>query len=77
VNTISSAVAEFGMLLRNSSFRQQATFEQAYILAKNSLGDDREGYRKEFLQLLGEAGKLTRAKTTRETPSLSKAQINY
>ena len=69
-----SAVAEFGMLLRNSSFKQQASFDQAYKLAKNALGDDKEGYRKEFLQLLEEAGKLTRAKTTQETPSLSKAQ---
>ena len=72
-----SAVAEFGMLLRNSSFKQQATFEQAYILAKNALGVDSEGYRKEFLKLLEEAGKLARVQTTKETPSLSKAKNAY
>ena len=64
-------------LLRNSSYKQLASFDQAYILAKKALGDDKEGYRKEFLQLLEEAGKLTRAKTTNETPTLSKAQIVY
>jgi Ca-activated chloride channel homolog len=72
-----SAVAEFGMLLRNSSFKQQASFDQAYILAKNALGDDKEGYRKEFLKLLEEAGKLAKAKTTSETPGLSKTKMEY
>ncbi len=71
-----SAVAEFGMLLRNSSFKQQASFDQAYMLAKNALGDDKEGYRKEFLQLLLQAGKLTKVKTKGE-PSVSKVQVDY
>jgi Ca-activated chloride channel family protein len=70
-----SAVAEFGMLLRNSSFKQQASFDQAYDLAKRSLGEDKEGYRKEFLQLLQQVGKLAKLKT-KEEPSLSKIQIN-
>ncbi len=70
-----SAVAEFGMLLRNSSFKQQANFNQAYELAKRSLGEDQEGYRKEFLQLLQQAGKLAKVKT-KEEPSLSKVQID-
>ncbi|HEY4965803.1 MAG TPA: von Willebrand factor type A domain-containing protein [Puia sp.] len=70
-----SAVAEFGMLLRNSAFKQQASYDQAYILAKSALGDDKEGYRKEFLKLLGEAEKLAKAKTTSERPGLSK--INH
>ena len=72
-----SAVAEFGMLLRNSSFKQQASFEQAYLLAKNALGSDKEGYRKEFLQLLEEAEKLTKAKTNNEMPSLSGTQTKH
>jgi Ca-activated chloride channel homolog len=70
-----SAVAEFGMLLRNSAFKQQASFDQAYGLAKNALGADREGYRKEFLQLLSEAGELARVKTNSERPPLSKTQM--
>lgn len=67
-----SAVAEFGMLLRNSTFKQQASFDQASMLAKNALGNDKEGYRKEFLQLLEEAGKLAKSKTTIEIPEVSK-----
>ena len=68
-----SAVAEFGMLLRNSSFKQEASFDQAYILAKKALGEDKEGYRKEFLQLLLHAGRLSEVKATKETPALSKS----
>jgi len=59
-----SAVAEFGMLLRNSSFRQQSSYKKTIALAKNALGDDREGYRTEFLQLVRSAGKLANIKQT-------------
>ena len=72
-----SAVAEYGMLLRNSSFKQNASFDQAYLLAKNAIGADKEGYRKEFLQLLGTAGKLTRVKTNKDSLSVSKNRIGY
>jgi Ca-activated chloride channel family protein len=72
-----SAVAEFGMLLRNSSFKQKSTFDQAFILAENALGSDKEGYRKEFLQLLEKAGKLTAVKTNKESESLSKTHIDH
>ena len=72
-----SAVAEFGMLLRNSSFKQNSSFNEAYKLAKNALGNDKEGYRKEFLELLQEAGKLSKATTNNETPDLSKINPTY
>ena len=52
-----SAVAQFGMLLRNSEFKQQASYEKTYSLAKNAIGQDTEGYRAEFLQLVRGAGK--------------------
>jgi Ca-activated chloride channel family protein len=55
-----SAVAEFGMLLRNSAFKQQASFNKAYVLGKSALGRDTEGYRTEFLQLVKGAGKLAK-----------------
>ncbi|HMH35157.1 MAG TPA: von Willebrand factor type A domain-containing protein [Puia sp.] len=55
-----ASVAQFGMLLRNSEFKEQASFERAIGLAKNALGTDHEGYRAEFLQLLKKAGALTR-----------------
>jgi Ca-activated chloride channel family protein len=53
-----SAVAEFGMLLRDSEFKQQASFDNARALAKDALGKDAGGYRTEFLGLLGDAEKL-------------------
>lgn len=55
-----SAVAEFGMLLRDSEFKQRSTFNNARALAKEALGKDAEGYRAEFLSLLGNAEKLVR-----------------
>ncbi len=47
----SAAVAEFGMLLRQSDFRQESSFAQVIALAEKSLGKDKEGYRSEFLKL--------------------------
>ena len=54
-----AAVAQFGMLLRNSEFREQSTYANALFLAKNAMGKDSEGYRAEFLGLVKKAGKLT------------------
>jgi Ca-activated chloride channel family protein len=55
-----SAVAEFGMVLRNSKFKQKSSFDAAWLIAKNSLGNDGEGYRAEFLQLILDAGRITK-----------------
>src|SRR6185369_14714966 len=46
-----SAVAEFGMLLRDSSHSGGATFQSVVEKARRFRGDDREGYRGEFIQL--------------------------
>ncbi len=48
----SMAVAEFGLLLRNSDFKGSANYEQVINLAKNAFGKDSEGYRAEFLKLV-------------------------
>ena len=48
----SAAVAEFGMLLRGSEFMGNTTIETVIDLARNSKGDDEEGYRSEFIQLI-------------------------
>jgi len=48
----SAAVAEFGLLLRNSEFKQQASFQQVITLAKGAKGKDEEGYRSEFMRLV-------------------------
>ena len=47
-----AAVAEFGMLLRKSEYKKNASYENVKKLATNSIGKDVEGYRKEFLSLL-------------------------
>ena len=46
-----AAVAEFGMLLRDSEFKQNSSYDQLIELASSSLGKDKEGYRSEFLKL--------------------------
>lgn len=48
----SAAVAEFGMLLRQSEFKQGSSFEQLIALAEQGKGEDKEGYRAEFLRLV-------------------------
>ena len=48
----SAAVAEFGMLLRNSKHRANGSFQQVIDLAKNSKGSDENGYRAEFIRLV-------------------------
>lgn len=47
-----SAVAEFGMLLRDSEFKGNSSFEQAIKLAQGAKGTDQFGYRAEFVSLV-------------------------
>ncbi len=53
-----AAVAEFGMLLRQSKFKANASYEQAIQAATQSLGRDRSGYRQEFVELIQKAQRL-------------------
>jgi Ca-activated chloride channel homolog len=53
-----SAVAEFGMLLRNSQFKQHGSYDQAIDIAKNAKGNDEDGYRAEFVRLAQTAKSL-------------------
>lgn len=46
------AVAEFGLLLRDSEFKGAASYDQAAELAASALGKDRDGRRAEFLSLV-------------------------
>ena len=46
-----AAVAAFGMVLRDSEHRGSATIDQVLALAREGLGEDREGYRAEFIRL--------------------------
>lgn len=54
----SAAVVMFGMLLRESEHKGDATYDKAYALAKQSLGNDEEGYRKDFLEMIQKAKSL-------------------
>ena len=47
-----SAVAAWGMLLRDSEFCSGFTLGEVADLARESLGSDQEGYRREFLRLV-------------------------
>jgi len=56
----SSAVAQFGMLLRDSKFKGEADYKSVITLAKQSKGEDEEGYRAEFIRLVEMAELLKR-----------------
>lgn len=51
----SAAVAEFGMLLRDSEYKGTATFDHCLNLAAKAKGKDKNGYRAEFLRLVDAA----------------------
>ncbi len=54
-----AAVAGFGMLLRDSPHKGKATYDSILELAGKALGEDPRGYRKEFLDLVSAAKKLS------------------
>jgi Ca-activated chloride channel family protein len=56
-----ASVAEFGMLLRDSRQKGQSSFEHCLALARDSRGDDREGYRAEFISLVEKSAQLKRS----------------
>ena len=56
----SAAVAEFGLLLRSSEYKQQATYNQVISLAKAAKGNDANGYRAEFIKLVQAATSLAK-----------------
>jgi Ca-activated chloride channel family protein len=57
-----ASVAEFGMLLRNSEFKSNASFSNVLALAKKAKGNDEEGYRSEFIRLVQSAEPLAKEK---------------
>ncbi len=50
-----SEVAEFGLLLRDSEFKGNASFGKVIERAKTARGEDAEGYRSEFIRLVEKA----------------------
>ena len=61
-----SAVAAFGLLLRRSPSARGISMDQVRELASGSLGEDRHGLRREFLELVeaadGQAHRLSLAR---------------
>ncbi|MEQ8687183.1 MAG: VWA domain-containing protein [Imperialibacter sp.] len=51
----SAAVAGFGMMLRNSEFKGDITYDQVVSLATEAKGQDKNGYRIEFINLVKSA----------------------
>jgi len=47
-----AAVAEFGMILRDSEFRGSSTLEEAARLARLARGEDKDGYRAELIRMM-------------------------
>jgi Ca-activated chloride channel homolog len=47
-----TAVAAFGMVLRNSEYKGTANFDEVLRLASQAKGEDKEGYRAEFIRLV-------------------------
>ena len=49
---LASAVAEWGMLLRNSSYKGQSSYDHALQIVKEVKGKDEWGYREELISLI-------------------------
>ncbi|WP_257667616.1 vWA domain-containing protein [Parapedobacter tibetensis] len=56
-----SAVAELGMLLRDSEYKQQSGYDELIARAKAAKGVDGEGYRAEFIRLAESAKLLSKS----------------
>jgi Ca-activated chloride channel family protein len=65
--SFASAVAAFGMLLRDSPFKADASWADVVRLAQAGRGEDPDGYRAEFIRLTELAAALDRQRSTLET----------
>lgn len=61
-----TAVAQFGMLLRNSEFKGNATYEKVIRQANAAIGTDKEGYRTEFIKLVQNVQSLAKKHIKRD-----------
>ena len=65
-----AAVAQFGLLLRQSEFKQAASWNSVLQMAQSAIGKDAEGYRSEFVRLVKDATAITKGSRI-ETDDLS------
>ena len=61
----SSAVALFGMLLRDSEYKGTGSFELVEALARGALGEEQRGEREEFLEVVAQARRLESMRLSR------------
>jgi len=54
----SASIAEFGLILRDSKYKEDASMEHVIAMAKAARGEDEEGYRSEFMKLVRLADSL-------------------
>lgn len=47
-----AAISEYAMLLRKSEFKGQSSYQQVLEMARGAKGNDKEGYRAEFIKLV-------------------------
>jgi Ca-activated chloride channel family protein len=66
-----ASVAEFGMLLRNSEFKGDASYDNVIRMAKKARGSDDEGYRSEFIRLAESAQLLAKGNKEQPTEEIS------
>jgi Ca-activated chloride channel family protein len=52
----SASVAAFGMLLRESEYVKGYTYDQVIQMAQSAKGEDKEGYRSEFINMVKSFG---------------------
>jgi len=55
-----ASVASFGMVLKDSEYKGDFTFDRIREVAQAAKGEDKEGYRAEFLNLVKKAKELSR-----------------
>ncbi len=67
-----AAVAEYGLLLRQSDHRGSATWSQVLTLAREHRGKDEEGYRAEFIRLVDVAAALDRGRKSTSAPDVAR-----
>ncbi len=63
----SAAVAMAGMYLKDAKNKGNSNLDMAYALASSSLGEDKDGYRKEFTELLRKMKGLKPAEANRNS----------
>lgn len=67
----SAAVAMYGMVLRDSDYKGEATFNQVLDLAEQAKGKDSQGYRTAFMQLVERSQTLQQAQKEETKAQLS------